>query len=262
MRRGLFMALLVIAGCSSAGNSQVPAPAPAPAGGASGSVQSGGGGAQAVSAQSQSQFDSRPAIAVLPFQNGGSFGPNSQDYDAFEVGAQQMMLTELAQNPALRIVERSVLRELIEEQNLATSGRVDPQTAARIGKLVGARYIITGTFADNFGDFRMDARIVDVETSVVVKAEQVRNRRENLYDVLVDLAGKMTAGVNLPPLAANVRNQRMDREIPPEALTLYSRAQVAADGGRTDRAIELYRSIVQQFPEMTEAQEALKQLGA
>jgi hypothetical protein len=50
------------------------------------------------------------------------------------------------------------------------------------------------------------------------------------------------------------------RVIPPEAITLYSRAQVYEDGGQKDRAIELYRRISQDFPQMTEAKEALQQL--
>jgi TolB-like protein len=206
--------------------------------------------------------DARPAIAVFPFVNGGSFGQDREDLSALEIGIQQMLLTELAQNSSLRIVERSLLRDILAEQDLGASGRVDPQTAANLGRLVGARYIVTGQFTDLFGDFRMDGRIINVETGEVIRTEQVRARREALYDMLVDLAGRMTAGVNLPALPVAVRQERQRREIPAEAVTLYSRAQVFQDGGQTERAIELYRSIATRFPDMTEASEALQQLGA
>ena len=43
-------------------------------------------------------------------------------------------------------------------------------------------------------------------------------------------------------------------------VTMFSRAQVYQDGGHRDRAIELYERITQRFPEMTQAQQALKQL--
>ena len=69
--------------------------------------------------------DRRPGIAVFPFTNGGSFGASKEDLSALEVGVQQMLLTELAQNPALRIVDRSVLKQILEEQNLVGAGRVD-----------------------------------------------------------------------------------------------------------------------------------------
>lgn len=206
--------------------------------------------------------DRRPGLAVFPFTNGGSFGKSKEDLSALEVGIQQMVLTELSQNPALRVVDRSALRQIMEEQNLGTSGRVDANTAARVGKLVGARYAVTGVFVDLGGNFRLDGRIVDVETGEVLKGEEVHAKRDDLYSLLVQLAGKITSGVKLPALPEAVQHERSSREIPAEAVTLYSRAQVYQDAGRTEKAIELYRQISAKFPQMTEAREALVQLKA
>lgn len=206
------------------------------------------------------EADTRPGIAVFPFTNGGSYGPDSEDLAPLSVGVQQMLLTELAQNTALRVVDRSVLRGILEEQELAQAGRVDPQTAARIGRIVGARYVVTGVFTDLYGNFRLDGRVVDVETSEILRTEEVRAGREDIYDLLVELASNITDGLELPPLPAEIREAREAREIPAEAVRLYSQAQVFQDGGRTDRAIELYRRIADEFPQMTEAREALRQL--
>lgn len=204
--------------------------------------------------------DSRPGVAVWAFQDGGSYGQEAEDFAALGVGLQQMLLTELAQNSNLRVVERSHLNAILKEQDLGSSGRVDPNTAARVGQLVGARYMVLGSFIDFYGDFRIDARIVDVETSEILKTERVREKREQLYDLLVQLSTQLTSGVNLPPLPQEAMQQRRSRHIPSEAMTLYSRALVYQDRGRTDQAIELYRRITQEFPQMTEAREALRQL--
>jgi TolB-like protein len=205
--------------------------------------------------------DTRPGIAVLPFFNGGSIGPDREDLDAWQIGLQQMMITELSENPQLRIVERSRLRELLDELELGRSERVDPRTAARIGQLVGARYVVTGVFMDVNGRVRMDARIINGETGEVMRAREVRGRRDDVYDLLVDLSTRVTQGMRLPPLAANVRAERRARDIPPQAVTLYSKALALQDDGETEEAMELYRMISQQFPQMTEAREALRQLG-
>ncbi len=106
--------------------------------------------------------DTRPGIAVLPFTNGGSYGQDKENFAALERGIPATLIAELTLNPALRLVERAETQRLLDEQNLAESGRVDAATAAKIGSLVGARYIITGTFIDYYGKFRVDARIVDV----------------------------------------------------------------------------------------------------
>jgi len=208
------------------------------------------------------QDDTRPGIAVMPFDNGGSHGAGAEagDFAALEVGLQQMLLTELAQNTALRVVERGRIQELLQEQNLLAEGRVDPATAAQIGQIVGARYMVLGGFVDLFGDFHMNARIVDVETSEIVSSQQVRDRREMIYDLLVDLAAGITEGVDLPALPAEEREARKEREIPPDAITLFSRAQVYQDAGRTEQAITLYRQITEEFPDMEEAEQALRQL--
>lgn len=205
--------------------------------------------------------DSRPAIAVMAFEDGGSYGQEAEDFQALRVGMQQMLITELAMNNAARIVDRTQLNALLQEQDLVTAGRVDPNTAARIGKLVGARYMIFGSFIDFYGDFRIDARIVDTETSELVKTTRVRDNREELYQLIVQLGETIMDDVNLPALPAGVREARESRELPAEALTLYSRALFYQDRGQQERAIQLFRRVQTEFPQMTEAKEALEQLG-
>lgn len=203
----------------------------------------------------------RPGIAVFPFTNGGSFGREREDMAALEVGIQGLLLTELQQNPALRIVERGILRQILQEQELVRGGQVDPATAARVGRLVGARYAITGTFMDLYGNFRLDGRIVDVETGEILRAVRIDGqRRENLYRLVVDMAEQIVRGVNLAPLAAEEQRVRRERDVSDEALRMLSLAYDAEDDGREEEAIELYRQIVQRFPAVTEARDALRQM--
>lgn len=208
----------------------------------------------------EAEPDLRPGIAVFPFTSGGIIGPDREDLSALEVGLQQLLLTELAQSQDLRVVERSALKEILQELDLTRSDMVDPATAARVGRIVGARYAITGVFMDVHGDFRMDGRILNVETTEIMRAVEVRGRRDGLYGMLVTLASGIMEGVELPPLEPARREARESRSIPGNAVILYSRAQVYEDGGRTAEAIQLYRQITTEFPEMTEAREALEQL--
>src|SRR5262245_47332734 len=88
--------------------------------------------------------DTRPGIAVLSFTNGGSYGKDKEDFQALEKGLAGMLIYELAQNPAARLVEREAIQKILDEQGLAKEGAVDAATAAKIGKLVGARYMVLG----------------------------------------------------------------------------------------------------------------------
>lgn len=204
--------------------------------------------------------DARPGIAVFAFTNGGSYGQQKEDYDALERGMAGMLISELAANPALRVVERENIQHLVDEQNLGASGRVDAQTASRIGKLVGARYAVMGDFIDLYGDFRVDVRVVNVETSEIIKTEKATMQREHLFDLVRTIAAALNKDLNLPALPHQVSEQRMSRQVPTEALTFYSRALLYQDRGQRDKAIEYYNKALSVFPQYTEASEGLRRL--
>ncbi|MFB3070298.1 MAG: CsgG/HfaB family protein [Gemmatimonadales bacterium] len=205
--------------------------------------------------------DTRPGIGVWILENGGSYGQDAEDFEALRVGLQQILMTELARNPAMRVVERSQLNALIAEQDLGAAGRVDPETAARVGRIVGAKFMVLGGFVDWFGDFRLDARIVDCETTEIIVAIGLRERREELYQLIVDLTGRLTNDVNLPSLDIEAELEEQAREIPVDALTLFSRAVFFEDRGDSERAKEFYTRARNVFPDYTEAAERLRQLG-
>jgi curli biogenesis system outer membrane secretion channel CsgG len=56
-----------------------------------------------------------------------------------------MLTNELAATGAFSMVERSKLEHVLDEQNLAAAGRIEPGTGAKMGKLVGAQYLVMGT---------------------------------------------------------------------------------------------------------------------
>ncbi len=86
--------------------------------------------------------DTRPGIGVWILENGGSYGQDAEDFEALRVGLQQILMTELARNPAMRVVERSQLNALIAEQDLGAGCLFDPETAALVGRIVWAKYLV------------------------------------------------------------------------------------------------------------------------
>jgi TolB-like protein len=208
----------------------------------------------------QRNQDTRPGIAVFPFTNGGSYGQGKEDFDALERGIAGMMISELAQNPAARVVERQEIQRILDEQNLVGQNRVDPQTAAKIGKLVGARYVVAGTFIDFYGDFRVDVRLVNVETGEIIKTESERMQRDHMFDIIRNVATRLMKDVNLPALQRQASDQRMGRQVPTEALTYYSRGLLYADRGQKDKASDMFQHAIDIFPGYAEAQESLQRV--
>ena len=204
--------------------------------------------------------DRRPGIAVLPFENGGSYGKDKEDFEALRKGIAAMLISELAWNTDVRLVDRFETQRVLDEQGLAVAERVDRETAAKVGKLIGARYMVAGSFIDLYGDFRIDARIINVETGEIMKVvrsdPKLRDRRE-MMQMIHSVARLIMADNRLPPLPVS-NAQRAPRQVPSEALSFFSRALLYHDRGDKAKAIEYYQKALDVFPEYTEANEGLK----
>ncbi len=204
-----------------------------------------------LGAQQRSQ-DMRPGIAVLPFSNAGSYGQAKENFDALERGIAGMMISELARNPAARLVAR--------EQTVSAQGRVDSTAIVRIGKSTGSRYVVTGTFRDFYGDFNVDVRLVNAETAELVKTESDRAERDHLFDLIRSLAERLMKDANLPQLERQAADPRVERKIPTEALTYYSRGLLYQDRGEKDKAADMFTQALKIFPDYAEAQESLQRV--
>lgn len=229
----------LVAGAASARAQQAPTPAPA------------------------QQQDNRPTIAILDFDVGAAIGQPESDLDALRRGLAAMTISELAVNPAIRVVERAQIQQILQEQDLAKSDRVDPSTALRIGKLLNAHYMVTGTLFAVHNDFRIAARMFNVETSQIIKTDEVRGKLDNIFDLASQLATDLMHDTNLPPLERHVMEEHRQAGTPPtQAVMAYSRAVLYADRGDKDRAVEQYRRAIAAFPGYTQAKTDCNRLQA
>lgn len=202
--------------------------------------------------------DARPGIAVIQFENGGSYGKDKEDFDALRRGLPATLITELSRNPAVRLVDRETTQRLLDEQGLAVAERVDAATAAKVGKLVGARYMVTGSFIDLYGDFRIDVRLIDVETGEilkVVRSDPKLHDRKDMSLMIQSVADRLMTGTKLPPLPVGTAQRS---PVPTEALALFSRALLYHDRGDKAKAIDYYQKALDVFPNYTEASEGLR----
>lgn len=135
----------------------------------------------------------KPRIGVLRFTNhsgaawwNGGVGTDLQD----------MLISELASTNSFRVLERRELDAVLDEQDLGRSGRINPRTRARLGKITGAQYLVAATvsaFEQNTSggggglSFRgislggrqdkaymaVDLKVIDVETGEIYDARTV-----------------------------------------------------------------------------------------
>lgn len=225
----------------------------------------------AVAARAQqpapAQQATRPGVAVLDFDIGSTMGRNHEtrdDYEALRRGLASLTLNELTANQNIRVVERTQIQQLLQEQNLGREGRIEPGTAARIGHTLGANYMVTGTFFDLRGAIKITLRLINTETSEIMKTSDVNGTMDNLYDMVPRLAHQVMVDANLPPLERRASEEfRNQNPAPPtQAVMAYSRAVLYADRGDTSHAVEQYNRALQVFPQYTQARTACNALQA
>ena len=217
-----------------------------------------------VAQQRPATPDSRPGVGVLDFEIGATIGQDPDDYQALRRGLASMTINELTANNTIRVVERAHLQQILQEQNLGREGRVDASTVSQIGRLIGARYMVTGTLYDVRGDVRIDARLFDTETSQILKTYRVQGRLDNVFELVTNLSTQLLATTNLPPLPRGAMEEhRQANPAPPtQAVMAYSRAVLYADRGDTQRAVDQYRRAITVFPEYTQAKTDCNRLQA
>jgi hypothetical protein len=93
-------------------------------------------------------------------------------------------LVALTGNPRLALVERNRLEVVRAEQQLAAMGMLDADAAIAIGKLLGARYMITGQVIPMTTQVIVFGRVINVETGEIISAAQVFLDRGILGELL------------------------------------------------------------------------------
>jgi len=197
--------------------------------------------------------DNRATVAVMYFTNSALV--NHSEYEPLSKGITEMLITELAESPALQVVERDRLQKLLEEQDLNTAGRVDKETAAKLGKILGARHMLMGGFViDPRQKMRLDIRAVDVETSRVEYVETVSGKAEDVLALISTLGARVNSRLKLPPLPAAHRSEgKTTKSDQLRAVMLLSRALNEEDRGNISGAITLYREALGVYPQYDRA---------
>jgi TolB-like protein len=205
--------------------------------------------------------DARPVIVVLPFENSGSYGQDKETFEALEVGLPAILAATLGAHPGARVASPAEVRDAMNREQLGAARRIDAASASQVAKAVGARYAVTGGFADFYGKFRINARVVDAQSGEIVKV--VSNDDPKLQDraqlaAIVQVVGdRIVAAIGLPPYPASARQ----RDVPTGALTEYSRGLLFETRGDKAKAAEAYRHALTADPDYRDAREGLQRVG-
>lgn len=140
--------------------------------------------------------------AILPFHERGAgvagYGNTASD----------ILFASLVANPDLLLVDREEINKTLEEQEMNLSGMVSPGEAVKVGNLIGAKVLVTGSVIDADKTIYLVARIIGTETSRVLGESVKGNATDSIGDLVEQLAQKVGATIvaHASELVAPVKN--------------------------------------------------------
>ena len=115
-------------------------------------------------------------VGVIEFQNLNEEAKRENLGTIFS----EMLTTSFVNSEAFKITEREQLQKVAKELQLSQTGIIDVTQAKEVGKMVGADAIVTGSVVKIGGDLRLDARIIDVQSGIILNAEKIIGKSDLL----------------------------------------------------------------------------------
>jgi tetratricopeptide (TPR) repeat protein len=189
-------------------------------------------------------------IAVFPFRYVGT----NEDLRPLERGIAQLIVADLGKVHSLKLLEREQVQALVDEMQLASSGRVDPATGARSGRLLRAQNVVQGSIQEPTATtIQLDANAINSVTAGVSATGTAGGPMEQLLDaqkqVVFQLLDRL--GVQLTPAERTSLQERPTKDL--QAFLLYSRGLAAEDAGDFGGAAGLFNQAAQRDPSFRDA---------
>ena len=169
----------------------------------------------------------------------------------FQKALAAMISTTLTKVSALKVVERLRLQSLLEEMALGQSGIVEEGSAPRVGKLLGAERMITGSLA--VGSIEVTTSVLSTSRGEVEGTKSQSIERENFFNapgiVVMDVAEM--AGLELTPAEVEAIGVPITTNV--DAMQSFGMAIGAMDAGDWQGAQEFTAAAIAADPGFSSA---------
>ena len=185
-------------------------------------------------------------IGVLYFERNSDM----KELEPYRAGLTDMFITKFKElMPEMNVIERTKLDNIMAEHQLTEMGAIDPDTAQKIGRLLGAQTLYYGSFTTFGKEMCLDARLVRVETGEILVAGNNRCgiTDKNVFDTVDKVAKLVTTRMK-----ANYKELLAD--------VYYSKGRTAEENGDKNGAIGFYNQALKFSPSHQLSKKAIERL--
>lgn len=195
-------------------------------------------------------------IAIGYFDNTSG----AADWQPLSKGLADMLITDLAATDGLVVVERERLQQVVDEIKLGQGKFIDPSTAQKMGKGLGASHMLIGGFLVSQGKLRVDARLVDVASGKIGLVAQETGSADDVFAVEAKLADKLRQSLSVTKKRGDGAATPAPKVSADDVKTL-GQGLDAMDQGKVDEARRLLGALAARRPDFTQVQRGLDALS-
>ena len=145
------------------------------------------------------------------------------------------LVVAFAKSGKYTAIERTsnFLAELSKEQNYQRSGAVNDNDIARLGVQFGVNYVCVADMSDVFGEKYISARLIDVETAVVLNAHHVSGKMSSMNECLnmaSEIADYLSRGTFEEQQKAHDEEEKRKEQLEQERLRVQRQQQYKGQG--------------------------------
>jgi TolB-like protein len=134
-----------------------------------------------------------PSVFVAEFVD----ATGGRGWAGIATGIRELLVPALSDHDAVAVLERDDLDLVLQENALNLKWSTDAG-AVKLGAILGADRIVTGSVLHTGAEMTLIAKVLDVKTGVIQAACKADGRVQDALDVTVDLAGQIAKALDLP----------------------------------------------------------------
>ena len=116
--------------------------------------------------KSEDTWSSRPMIlSFIDLQEKGGLA----ERDGLSIVLTTQLAAHLNASGRVQVIERAIVEQLLEELNIGSSDLANPETALKLGNVLAAKIIGTGSLVYMSDGTLLSLRLIDTETSAIPK---------------------------------------------------------------------------------------------
>jgi len=159
-------------------------------------------------------------VAIFPFEDQGFEHPGAVD------GLSQTLADRISERfsdaPGLQLLDREAIEQVLEELSLSSRGLSEAEGRLEVGRLLGAGYLLVGSYTVIGGELRIDGRAIKVAQGTVLKSQAVSGPTserkaleaalaERLFEALASEIGAKAGSFPQKPLISSQDHLRRGR---------------------------------------------------